>query len=439
MDEQSSASPGNVSRRDFMRSTAVAVSAGAAVLVSGARLVHAAGSGKIRIGLVGCGGRGTGAAFDCMSADPALELYAMADVFQDRLDGAYRSLSRGRGGRHKRAGLGHRMNVTPERMFVGFDAYRELLQTDVDLVLNATPPHFRPEHLMAAIEAGKHAFVEKPVAVDPAGVRKVIAASELAEKKGLAIVCGTQRRHTPAYIETMQRIHEGQIGDLVAAQCYWNMGGLWAKHPRPEWTPMEVQLRNWLYYTWLSGDHIVEQHVHNIDVVNWAFGGPPRQCMGIGGRQSRISPVYGNIFDHFAIEYQYENGARVMSMCRQAPGASGRVGERIVGTKGVAVPGRITGENPWRFTGKNANGQRQEHADLVKGIREGKPLNEGKRIAESTLTAIVGRMSAYTGREMKLSWALKVSKLDLAPPRYEFGDVPAVLSEVAVPGKTKLV
>ena len=418
-----------VTRRDFMRTAAL--SAGAAALASGTNFAHAAGSDRIRIGLIGCGGRGTGAAFDCLTASPSIELYAMADVFEDRLNGSYR--------RHQGKGKNQQFNVTPERLFVGFDAYKKLLETDVDLVLNATPPHFRPEHLRATIEAGKHAFIEKPVAVDPAGVRKVIAASELAEQKKLTIVCGTQRRHTPAYIETIKRIHDGAIGELVGGQCYWNMGGLWVKQPRPEWSEMEEHLRNWLYYTWLSGDHICEQHVHNLDVVNWAFGGPPKSCMGMGGRQSRTEEVYGNIFDHFAIEYQYENGARVMSMCRQAPGASGRVSERIVGTKGVAVPGRITGENEWRFSGKNANGQRQEHADLINSIRESKPLNEGLRIAESTLTAVAGRMSAYTGREMKLSWALKASKLDLTPPKYEFGDLPPALSEIAVPGKTKLI
>ena len=418
-----------VTRRDFMRTATM--SAGAAALMSGTNFAHAAGSDRIRIGLIGCGGRGTGAAFDCLAASPSIELYAMADVFEDRLNGSYR--------RHQGKGKNQQFNVTPERLFVGFDAYKKLLETDVDLVLNATPPHFRPEHLRATIEAGKHAFIEKPVAVDPAGVRKVIAASELAEQKKLTIVCGTQRRHTPAYIETIKRIHDGAIGELVGGQCYWNMGGLWVKQPRPEWSEMEEHLRNWLYYTWLSGDHICEQHVHNIDVVNWAFGGPPKKCLGMGGRQSRMTEIYGNIFDHFAIEYEYENGARVTSMCRQAPGASGRVGERIVGTKGVALPGRIMGENAWRFSGKNAHGQRQEHMDLINSIREGKPLNEGRRIAESTLTAVAGRMSAYTGREMNLSWALKASKLDLTPPKYEFGDLPPQLSEVAVPGKTKLI
>jgi predicted dehydrogenase len=323
---------------------------------------------------------------------------------------------------------------------VGFDAYKKVLGVPgINMVILATPPHFRPEHLRAAIEAGKNVFMEKPVAVDPAGVRIVIEASEQAKAKGLAIVAGTQRRHQACYIEVMKRIHDGAIGEIVAAQCYWNQGGLWVNDRQPDWTDMETQCRNWLYYTWLSGDHITEQHVHNLDVVNWALGAPPVKCMGMGGRQVRTEPQFGNIFDHFAIEYEYPNGARVMSMCRQIEGCADRVGERIVGTKGIAVPedGEITGEKPYKFEDRGRNPYVQEHADLIASIRSGKPLNEGRTVAESTMNAIIGRMSTYTGRELKWDWAMNASKLRLGPEKYEFGPLP--VEEIAVPGKTKLI
>ncbi len=420
------------SRREFILQTAA--TSAAAVMVSGIPFVHAAGGDKIRVGVIGCGGRGTGAALDCLAADPGVEIYAMGDAFQDRLDGSLKGL-RERAAKESQA---DRINVAPERCFVGFDAYRKVIASGVDLVVLAEPPHFRPMSLRAAVEAGKHVFMEKPVAVDPVGVRSVIASAEEAAQKKLAIVAGTQRRHTASFIETIKRIHNGDIGELVGGECYWLMGGLWLRQPKPEWSQMEVQVRNWLYYTWLSGDHIVEQHVHNIDVVIWAFGAPPVKCLGVGGRQSRTDPAYGNVFDHFAVEYEFANGARVASMCRQAEGAAGRVGERIVGTKGVATPsGSIVGEKTYKYEGPNVNGQRQEQVALIKGIREGKPLNEGRQIAESTLAAIMGRMSAYTGRELKYDWVLNASKLDLSPPKYEFGDLP--VAPVAVPGKTELI
>jgi predicted dehydrogenase len=283
-----------------------------------------------------------------------------------------------------------------------------------------------------------HVFAEKPVAVDPAGARVVIAAGELAEKKKLSIVAGTQRRHDFPYIETLKRVRDGAIGELVGGQVYWAMGGLWHKGRNKNWSDMEYQIRNWLYFTWLSGDHIVEQHVHNIDIANWAFGGPPKKAFGMGGRQSRTEEKYGDAFDHFAIEFEYENGARVQSFCRQAVGASGRVNERLVGTKGVATPGRIVAEGKtWNYSGRRTNAYVQEHVNLVKSIREGKPINEARAVAESTLTGILGRISAYTGKEVSYKWAIEASKLNLAPPEYKFGPAPAVV--VAVPGKTPLI
>lgn len=420
-----------ISRRDFIK-TSAAVSL--AALASGTNRVFAAGSDKLRVGLIGCGGRGTGAAKDCVISSPNVEIVAMGDLFKDRLDSSLAELSRS---------VDDKVTVTKNTSFVGFDAYKKVIACDVDLVILATPPHFRPEHLKAAIEAGKHMFMEKPVAVDPVGVRSVIASSELAKEKGLAIVAGTQRRHQAHYLEIMKRIHNGDIGEVVGGQCYWNGGGMMSFGPprQPNWSEMELQCRHWYYFTWLCGDHIVEQHVHNIDVINWAIRAHPVKCLGIGGREVRKGPQYGNIFDHFAVEYEYPNGVRVLSMCRQIDGTSHRVSERVVGTKGTTYTdssnGFIKGQNPFKYDGPSLNPYVREHADLIASIREGEPLNEGRCIAESTLTAIMGRMSAYTGRELKWDWAINASELDLTPPKYEMGDLP--VSPVAVPGKTQLV
>jgi len=280
--------------------------------------------------------------------------------------------------------------------------------------------------------------MEKPVAVDPVGVRSVIASSELARSKGLAVVAGTQRRHQASYLELMRRIKDGAIGEVVGGQCYWNQGELWVVKKTPEMSDMEWQCRNWLYFTWLSGDHIVEQHVHNIDVMNWAIGALPVKAMAMGGRQVRTAPEYGNIYDHFAVEFEYPEGVRVQSMCRQIPGCADRIEERIVGTRGSAFGyGEIKGPEPWKFEGEEMNPYVQEQADLIASIRKGEPLNEGRRIAESTLCAVMGRMSAYTGRAISWEWAMNNSMLDLTPPNFELGDLP--VEPVAVPGVTPLV
>ncbi len=426
-----------ISRRQFFTATASAAAALAALNKTSPR-AYAAGSDIIRVGLVGCGGRGTGAIMDCIKSSEGIEITAMADVFKDRIASSGDKIN---GELVENDLPREKFKVTGETTFTGFDSYKQLMQTDVDMVILATPPHFRPMHLKAAIDAGKHVFMEKPVAVDPVGIRSVIETSKLAEQKSLAIVAGTQRRHQAHYLEIIKRIHEGQIGELRAAQCYWNQGELWVKEREPEWSDMECQCKNWLYFTWLSGDHIVEQHVHNLDVVNWAFNAHPVKAYGMGGRQVRTDPKFGNIFDHFAIEYEYPNGARVLSMCRQIDGCSDRVSEFIVGTKGTVYTdgsnGKIEGENPYEPEGESPNPYVQEHADLIAGIREQKPLNEGVRVAESTMTAILGRMSAYTGREIKWDWAMEKSQLELSPPSYEFGPLP--VRPVAVPGQTELI
>jgi len=422
--------PSPPTRREFLAASA-AVSASALLSPLARGQLHAGGTDTIRVGLIGCGGRGTGAAVNCVESSPGVRVVAMGDAFADRL-----ATSAG----HLAERLPSEAFDVPEsRRFVGFGAYREVLQSGVDLVLLATPPGFRPAHLRAAIDAGVHVFAEKPVAVDPPGVRAVIAAAEAARSRGLAIVAGTQRRHQAPYLETMRRIHDGAIGEIVGGQCYWNQGGLWVHERQPAYTDLEWQLRNWLYFAWLSGDHIVEQHVHNLDVLNWAFRAHPQRVLGTGGRQVRTGPEYGHIFDHFAVELEYPGGVRATSQCRQIDGTDSRVNERLVGTLGVAEPsGRIEGKNPFRYRGEPRNPYVQEHADLIAGIRAGDPLNEGQRIAESTLTAIMGRMSAYTGKEVTWAFAMQ-SELDLTPPAsaFETGELPA--GDVPVPGRTPLV
>ena len=420
-------------RRDVMK-TGAALTAAAAFASLGTNFAHAKDDGgKIRVGLVGCGGRGTGAAGDCCLSNKNVQLVAMADMFKDHMEDAKAKL---------KGTLGEAYAVTDDKCFLGFDAYKKVLASDVDLVILATPPGFRPMHIEASVEAGKHIFAEKPVATDPAGVRRVLAAAEKIKARNLAFVCGTQRRHDFGYRETVARIRDGAIGELVGGQCYWNQGFLWM-HPRQsEWSDMEWELRNWLYFTWLSGDHIVEQHVHNMDVMNWCFGDHPTSAYGMGGRQVRTDKAYGNIYDHFAIEYTYPNGAKVMSMCRQIDGTDSRVNERIVGTRGVADPsGSIRGDSKFaqfRFKRyKDALGPyQQEHKDLIDSIRANKPLNEAQRIAETTLTAIMGRMSAYTGKEVSWDQAME-SKLNLFPEKLEMG--PITVPPVPVPGKEQLV
>ena len=423
------------SRRQFLKAGAAA---SLLPLLGAVTPVFAAGTDRIRIGLVGCGGRGLGAVRNCIAADPSVQLVALGDAFADRVDAAFDEFTKGGGNAAKAPLPAGQIALTREKCFTGFDAYQQVINSGIDLVLLVTPPHFRPLHLKAAFEAGVHVFAEKPVAVDPTGARLVMQLADLAAQKKLAFVAGTQRRHSADYLETMARIKDGAIGELTGGSCYWLQGGLWHRGRKPEWSEMEYQMRNWLYFTWLSGDHVVEQHIHNIDIMNWAFGGPPVKAVGMGGRQSRTDPKYGNAFDHFAIEFEYANGARVQSMCRQAQGSANRVGERLTGTKGAANPsGTITGAQPWKFASHLKDPYEQEHIDLIRSIRAGTPLNEGRQVAETTLTAILGRISAYTGREVSYAWLLEASKLNLTPAAYAWGDAPAV--EIAIPGQTPLV
>lgn len=441
MDKNKEQRGGDFSRRDFVKAAAVASFAGVSAQLTSK--LYAAGSDVLKVGLVGCGGRGTGATTQAlMGVDKSVKLWAMADLFPDQIEACYNMLSKGAKGRYDRVdfdGLPDQLEVPEQRRFVGFDAYQKLLASGVDTVILATPPHFRPEHFEAAVKAGKHVFMEKPVAVDPPGVKRVIATAQAAKQKGLSVVAGTQRRHQLHYIEIMKRIHDGAIGEILAAQCYWNDGGPWClTDEKPAgMSDMEWQCRNWYWFCWICGDHIVEQHVHNLDIMNWGLGSHPVQCMGMGGRQARVG---GNIYDHFAVEYEYPNGVRALSMCRQIPGCTTRVSEHFVGTKGLAYldgsVGYIKGTNAYEAPA-SPNPYVQEHIDLIKSIRTGAAINEAERVAESTMTAIIGRMSAYTGRALKWDWAMNASKLNLSPAKYEWGGLP--VEPLPIPGKTPLI
>jgi predicted dehydrogenase len=331
------------------------------------------------------------------------------------------------------------MNIANEMCFVGFDAYKQLLAVpEVNYVILATPPHFRHIHLKAAIEAGKNAFIEKPVAVDGPGVRVVLEAGELAKNKNLGIVAGTQRRHMRSYNETIKRLQDGAIGELLCGRAYWNGGVIWVVERQPNWSDMEWQLRNWNYFTWLGGDHIVEQHVHNLDIMNWVFNAHPEKALALGGRQARPNQNYGHIYDHFAVEFEYANGSRMFSQCRQMNGCEGKVEEAIVGTKGTSnCKDWIRASDKqllFRFREQDVNPYQQEHQDLMDSIRCGKPLNEAKAVAESTLTGIMGRESAYSGRSITWEEALN-SNVRLGPDKYEMGSLP--FPEVPMPGQHK--
>ncbi|HWC89435.1 MAG TPA: Gfo/Idh/MocA family oxidoreductase, partial [Pirellulales bacterium] len=321
--------------------------------------------------------------------------------------------------------------------FVGFDAYKQLIATDVDVVLLATSPHFRPMHLKAAVEAGKHAFVEKPVAVDGPGVRSILETVELARQKNLAVVSGLCYRYDLPKRELVKRIHDGAIGDVRAMHVAYNTGTLWHHGRKPEWSEMEYQMRNWLYFTWLSGDFNVEQHIHSLDKAAWIMNDePPLRATGLGGRQVRTGEEYGHIFDHMAVVYEYKNGTRLFSNCRQMAGCSVDVSDHLLGTKGTAemMQATIDGEQPWKYSGPRPNMYDQEHKELFASIRSGTPINNGTYMARSTMLAIMGRMACYTGQTLTWEQCLN-SQENLAPAAYEWGAAPQGI--VAKPGLTQ--
>jgi predicted dehydrogenase len=421
----------NATRRSFLKTTAVGTAAVAANMSMLAN-VHADGSDVIRVGLIGCGGRGSGAAAQCLRGGSNVKLVAMGDAFQDRLQ---RSLNGLRGD----GPIAGNVDVPAERQFVGLDAYQHVIN-NCDLVILASPPGFRPSHIRAAVAARKHIFTEKPIAVDAPGVRMVLQAFADVNRNRTSAVAGTQRRYQNSYLESMRHIHGGDLGTITSARCYWNQGSLWHRDRTPQMSDLEWQLRNWLYFTWLSGDHICEQHIHNLDVINWAVQAHPTRATGMGGRQVRTGPEFGHIFDHFAIEYEYPNNIHVLSMCRQIPGCQNNVSEAVTGTKGswTSQGHAITGERAWSFPRRQDNDPyQQEHVALIQSIRNGQPINDLKNVAESTLTAIMGRMTAYTGRSVTWDQALN-SRQDLMPRGLAW-DMRLAVPPVAVPGQTPLV
>ncbi len=421
----------NQDRRTFL--------AGSAALAAVATLspggVFAAGNDTIKVGLVGCGGRGSGAIRDNLSADNRVKLVALGDVFKDR---ATRCLNGLKKDNHFKDKIDENVAI-----FDGLDAYHKVIEA-CDLVILATPPGFRPIHLEAAVKANKHIFTEKPVAVDGPGIRKVLSLVDESKKKNIAIVAGTQRRHQKGYIDTIKKIHDGGIGDIITGRCYWNGGGIWFNNREPNVSDAVYQIKNWYHFLWVCGDHIVEQHVHNLDVINWALQAVPIRAYGMGGRQGggRHRPngdpkVVGHIFDHFAVEYEYPNGVRVFSYCRHTPGTWDSVSEALHGSKGFSQVNQYTINNKPVAEDTNISPYRQEHIDLYQSIRASAPLNELKTVAESTMTAILGRMATYTGKPITWKQALE-SKEDTFPKELTLNSsLPEPV--LPVPGKTKFI
>ncbi len=420
----------STSRRTFLRQTTAAVVGGTLAATLGtARMAHAGGSDILRVGLIGCGGRGLGAAGDAMKAEENVRLTALADLFPDKIAAAKNVLP---------DVIGAKYQVADDHCFAGFDAYQQLIDSGVDVVLLATTPFYRPQHLQAAVAAGKHVFCEKPVAVDPVGVLSVLATSEEATKKGLSIVSGLCWRYDLGVRETINRVRDGAIGEIVAIHENYLTGALWSRERKPEWSEMEYQNRNWYNYTWLSGDHIVEQFVHSLDKAMWLMGDqPPKACFGLGGRQVRVEPRFGNIYDHFANCFEWDNGVKAFTYTRQMAHCHNDVDDYILGTKGHAQvlingqQGLINGQPV--FKGDKPNMMEFEHHELFASIRAGKPINNGRYMALSTMMAILGREACYTGQLLKWDDVLN-SGMRLGPTTCQWGDVP--VEEIATPGLT---
>jgi predicted dehydrogenase len=433
-------------RRGFLKTTSAAI-AGTSILggLSVERSAFAASSDTLKLALIGCGGRGSGAADQALSTEGPVKLVAMADIFKDRLENSLRNLSE----KHK-----DRVDVPDDRQFIGFDAYKQAIAA-ADVVILSTPPGFRPMMFEEAVKQGKHIFTEKPVATDAPGVRRFLAAAEESKKKGLKVVVGLQRHYDEGYRETIKRLHDGEIGNIVAMRCYWDGQTPWL-HTRADLekqygrklTEMEYQLRNWYYFQWICGDHIVEQHIHNIDVINWVKGGYPVRAQGMGGCEVRKGPDYGEIFDHHAVEFEYADGSRCFSFCRHIHGCWDNVSEHVIGTKGNCdVSSHIIRgtEKPWRFKKDGArNPYQQEHDELFDAIRNDKPINDAERGAKSTMTAIFGRMATYSGKMLEWDKALN-SSVNLFPDKLAFDAMPKVLPDangmykLPVPGQTIVV
>lgn len=411
-------------RRDFLKASG-AVAAAAAITAPLVRPagVYASGSDEIKIGLIGCGGRGTGAAGQALSTKGPVKLVAVADAFEDQAHKAVNALK----GEHP-----DRVDVKPDNIFVGFDAYKHCIDAGIDLILIATSPGFRPIHFDYAVQQGKNVFMEKPVGTDAPGIRQLLAANKIAKQKGLKVGVGLQRHHQARYIETIKRIHDGAIGgidngEIDLLRVYWNDAGVWVRPRKPDQTEIEYQMRNWYYFIWLCGDHINEQHIHNLDVANWVKQGPPVKAEGMGGRQVLTGPDHGQIYDHHYVEYTYADGTKMASQCRHWPGKTKHdVSEHAHGIKGYsdisAAFIKFRDGNQWRYKhpgGKEPNPYQVEHDDLFDAIRNNKDYNEADYGASSTMTSLLGRMATYSGQEVTYEQALN-SDLDLHPKVYDF-------------------
>ena len=421
------------SRRNFVKTSALL---GAASTVQAANINNNLSSDKpLRIALVGCGGRGTGAAMQALKVRKGVKIVAVADAFQDKAEAIHKRLTRK---------PNPQIDIPKERVFHGFDAYKKAIDSDCDLVILATPPHFRPIHLEYAVNKKKHVFMEKPVAVDGPGIRSVMKSSDIAKANNTMLAVGLQRRHQFDYKESIQRCQDGAIGNFQYAKVYWNSGGVWTRKREEGMSEMEYQMKNWYYFNWLCGDHIVEQHIHNLDVINWLKGTHPTQCSGMGGRQVRTAKEHGEIYDHFFTEYQYADGTQMFSQARHIKNCVNTVDEYAYGDKGRIhfKKHQITGETNWKFDGKRVSGHQQEWNDLIDSLDRGEIYNEGHTGAEATLTAIMGRMASYSGKTVTWEQALN-SEVKLSPDSYTWNSTPPTVPNakgeypIPMPGATK--
>ena len=420
----------SVNRRDFLGQFAAAGTALALGTRADAQVTRdvlgapKAPDGQVlKAGLIGCGGRGRGAMINFLDAGPNLQLTALADLFPDRLEAARQQLKADKG-----------IDVPANRCFTGFDAHQKLIDSGVDIVLNCTPPHFRPMHFAACVEAGKHCFLEKPLGVDAAGVRSVLATSEKASSKGLAVMTGTQLRREQPRMEVRNRVIDGAIGDILSARAFRNQGALWYRQRQAGWSDMEYMIRDWVNWTWLSGDHIVEQHIHHLDAMLWVLGAPPIKAVGMGAHLRRPT---GDQYDFFSVDYEFENGVHLHSTIRQLSGCANLRDETFVGTKGTASLDKAlildrSGKVIYKHEGEPNDALVQEHADFVTSIRSGKPVNAVKPTAMATLMAIMGRESAFTGKAVTWQETM-ASDQRLGPMTYALGPL-EMAAKAPVPG-----
>jgi predicted dehydrogenase len=426
------------SRREFLKTSGLAAGATALGGLNVARFAHGAGKGGFKIGLIGCGGRGSGAAVNAMNAGPDIKLVAMADIFDDRLQGARQRLKKIKP---------EQVAVADDYCFVGFDAYQKLLATDIDVVLIACASHFHPAYFKAAVEAGKNIFCEKPHGLDVPGLKVAMAANEEAKKKGLAVLSGLCWRFDVGVREAMKRVQDGQIGDIIAIEEKYVCGPYIVRERKPEWTEMYYQYQNWYHFNWLSGDQTAQQLIHSMDKASWAMGDvPPVKAWGLGGRQVCLDPKYGDQFDHHAVVYEYANGVKVFAYCRDQLGCYSETADTIFGTKGRAIlpsKPRIEGQKPWQFQTKQKTSMTDnEQKALFDSLRAGKPINCGHYMFTSSMLAILAQMVCYTGQEITWEKAMS-SKLSYTQPRYAFDAQPPVkpdangLYPTAMPGITK--